>query len=105
MIGSNSNGPVGAAYNPGDNLHKGMAADPPRQSNMEVEALKAEIRHLRTILRSIDELFGEAVQDDCENGVKWLNERASSKYLAEYPHTRAAISFSHKAIRAALGEE
>jgi predicted nucleic acid-binding Zn-ribbon protein len=72
------------------------------EQNVEVARLTAENEKLREALASIDELFSEAAQDDCENGVRWLNEQAASKYLAEYPHTRAAISFAHKVARAAL---
>jgi chromosome segregation ATPase len=66
------------------------------------DRILAENEKLREALASIDELFSEAAQDDCENGVRWLNERAASKYLAEYPHTSAAISLVHKTARAAL---
>lgn len=30
--------------------------------------------------------------DDCENGVKWLNEAASAKFAKDYPHLRAALN-------------
>ena len=71
----------------------------------EVLEAVAEIERLRTVLASIDEQFWQAAQDDCENGVRWLNESAASKYLSEYPHTKAAISFAHKAVRVALEEK
>ena len=63
------------------------------------------IKQLEAALRAIDEQFADAAQDDCENGVRWLNARAAEKYLYEYPHTSAAISFAKKVARAALGEE
>ena len=60
------------------------------------------IAQLEAALRAIDEQFAAAAQDDCENGVRWLNKRAAEKYLYEYPHTSAAISFAKKVARAAL---
>ena len=39
----------------------------------------------------ISDLIGEAVQADCENGVRWLNERAAAAYMKEYPATLAAL--------------
>ena len=62
------------------------------------------IAQLEAALRAIDEQFAEAAQDDCENGVRWLNKRAAEKYLYEYPHTSAAISCACKVARAALEE-
>ena len=70
----------------------------------EKEQQAAQIERLRAALRSIDELFADAAQDDCENGVRWLNKRAAETYLYEYPHTSAAISFAKKVARAALEE-
>lgn len=58
----------------------------------ENEKLRAEIERLRAALEAVDEALNDAAQDDCESGVKWLNERAAEKYLKEYPHTSAAIS-------------
>lgn len=43
-------GPVGAQYNITDNPHKGRAMDPPRQLDIELEALKAYIRQLEAAL-------------------------------------------------------
>ena len=43
------------------------------------------------------EMFDEAVQGDCENGVRSLNEIAARNYLKEAPLTREVIN----AIRAA----
>ena len=69
-----------------------------------IEEAADEIIKLRAALHEIDMVFQEAAQDDCENGVSWLNKRAALTYLKEYPHTSAAISFAHKAAQAALGE-
>ena len=44
--------------------------------------------------------FSDAVQADCENGVKWLNERAAKAYLKDAPDTLAAIREGEEAIRA-----
>jgi len=62
-----------------------------------------EISKLRSALEAVDEALNDAAQDDCENGVKWLNEKAAEGYLKEYPHTSAAISKVINLIRAALG--
>ena len=69
-----------------------------------ITALRADNERLRAALASIDELLSQAAQDDCENGVKWLNERAAERYLATYPHTSAAILYAHKVARAALAQ-
>ena len=69
-----------------------------------ITRLRADNERLRAALASIDELFSQAAQDDCENGVRWLNERAAERYLARYPHTSAAISYAHKVARAALAQ-
>jgi hypothetical protein len=50
-----------------------------------------EIERLRAGVDRISDLFGDAVQADCENGVRCLNERAAKRYLAEFPATLAAI--------------
>jgi len=44
--------------------------------------------------------FSDAVQADCESGVKWLNERAAKAYLKDAPDTLAAIREGEEAIRA-----
>ena len=43
------------------------------------------------------EQFGDAVQADCEHGVRSLNEMAAAQYLAEAPMTRQVINAIHKA--------
>jgi hypothetical protein len=65
-------------------------------------AQEAENAKLRAALEAVDEALNDAAQDDCENGVKWLNEKAAEGYLKEYPHTSAAISKVINLIRAAL---
>lgn len=62
-----------------------------------------EIERLRAALKEIDNELNTAAQDDCENGVKWLNERAAEGYLKEYPCTLACISKVLRITRAALG--
>jgi hypothetical protein len=62
-----------------------------------------QIGKLREALEEIDNELNTAAQDDCENGVKWLNERAAEGYLKEYPCTLAAISEVHRIVRAVLG--
>jgi hypothetical protein len=71
----------------------------------ELKDAADEIKRLREALDQIADLFSLAVQDDCENGVKWLNERAAADYLKEYPETRKAIHETHVIISAALGED
>ena len=36
--------------------------------------------------------LAQALCDDCENGVKWLNEAAAAKFAKDYPHLRKALS-------------
>jgi hypothetical protein len=53
-------------------------------------------------LEDILEMLDEAVQADCEHGVRSLNERAAQKYLMEYPATLAAIGNIRNRIRLAF---
>ena len=69
-----------------------------------IEALSAENERLREALERIGDELSTCGPDDCENGVRSLNERAASLYLKEYPHTAAAIKFAIHTIRAALGD-
>lgn len=43
------------------------------------------------LAEQISALLSDAVQADCENGVRWLNECAASNYLKEYPETLSAL--------------
>lgn len=86
-----------------------MTKSEAKQLDIEIEALKAEkfalfagVRLLELVLDDIDNELNEAAQDDCENGVKWLNENAASKYLKEYPHTASAIKSIVATIREVL---
>lgn len=65
-------------------------------------AMIERIRELEAAFRGVDDDFSDAVQADCENGVRWLNERAASYYLKEYPATAAAIQSAIETARAAL---
>lgn len=68
----------------------------------EIERLRAENEQL---LNGYDQILGhlsDAVQSDCENGVRVLNEIAAKNYLKEYPETRAAFHAIGKIARAAL---
>lgn len=69
------------------------------------ERLEERVRVLSEALQAIDDEFSDAVQSDCENGVRSLNERAASRYLKEYPATAGAIQFALETARAALGEQ
>ncbi len=64
----------------------------------------AEIERLRALLNRIAKELSQAGIDDCESGVKWLNERAAENYLKEYRHTKAAIGTVIDLARAALKE-
>ena len=64
-----------------------------------------EIERLRAALQEIIYLFLDAVQSDCENGVRSLNEKAYEKYLSDYPATLAAIHSMNGIIDAALAGE
>jgi hypothetical protein len=57
-----------------------------------------EIERLQKKLLQIDILFSDAVQSDCENGVRSLNEKAYTNYLKEYPATLLAIQNMHDII-------
>ena len=61
-----------------------------------------EINRLRAALQEISYLFLDAVQSDCENGVRSLNEKAYAKYLSDYPATLAAIHSMNGIIDDAL---
>ena len=70
----------------------------------EIDLLCAENKRLRALLNRIAEELSQAGIDDCESGVKWLNERAAENYLKEYRHTKAAIGTVIDLARAALKE-
>jgi hypothetical protein len=46
----------------------------------------------RQATESIADALSDALQSDLENGVKWLNERASERFTADYPELRKAIA-------------
>ncbi len=46
---------------------------------------------VRVALEQAADELAQALCDDCENGVKWLNEAASAKFAKDYPHLRAAL--------------
>jgi hypothetical protein len=56
----------------------------------------------RAALEDIWDLLDEALQADCEHGVRSLNEMAARNYLIEYPGTLSAIEAIHTIIRAEL---
>ena len=70
-----------------------------------LQQLADDNARLRGTLRKISDLFGDAVQSDCENGVRSLNERAAAKYLAEFPDTLDAICQTQDLIDATLTTE
>ena len=79
---------------------------PPRPApDMLCYAAADEIERLRAALQEIIYLFLDAVQSDCENGVRSLNEKAYAKYLSDYPATLAAIHSMNGIIDAALAGE
>jgi c-di-AMP phosphodiesterase-like protein len=50
----------------------------------------ARLRKFADLIQSatandIDDMFMDAVQNDLENGVKWLNENASREFNKNYP--------------------
>lgn len=65
-------------------------------------AADARVKALEAALQQISDLFGDAVQADCENGVRWLNERAAANYLKDAPETLAAIRKTQDIIATAL---
>lgn len=62
----------------------------------------AEIERLRSALANIDNELVQAMTDDCENGVAWLNVQSAEKYLHDYRYTKQAIEKSINIARAAL---
>lgn len=76
------------------------------------ERLRSDNEQLRAreemLLKGYDEILdhlSDAVQSDCENGVRALNEIAAKNYLKEYPETRAAFHAIGEIARAALAEQ
>lgn len=63
-----------------------------------------EIERLREALREVEDLLIDAMQSDCEHGVRSLNEQAAAEYLVDFPATRNAFHQSIDIARAALGE-
>lgn len=68
----------------------------------QIATLRADNERLRAALEDVGDMLIQAAQDDCENGVKWLNERAAQRYLAVYPETAKAIGAAVSLIRVAL---
>jgi hypothetical protein len=69
------------------------------------QAASAErIKALEELLNHAEDLFDWAVQSDCENGVRSLNEAAAATYLADAPATKAAILEIRELTRALLKE-
>ena len=66
------------------------------------EYWKARADKAEALLETISDLLSDAVQSDCENGVKSLNERAAANYLKDAPDTLAAIRKTQEMIWAAL---
>jgi len=94
---------IAAAYRQGQYDDDHLKAD--AEAYRAGQAASAErIKALEEALERIDGLFGDAVQFDCENGVRSLNEAASARYLADAPETKAAIHESLEIIRALLKE-
>lgn len=71
----------------------------------EIDRHRAENDRLRDIFEQIDDELVQAAVDDCENGVKWLNERAAENYLREYRHTKDAIHKVIELTRAGASDE
>ena len=66
------------------------------------DALVEKVAELEGALQSISDLIGDAAQDDCENGVRWLNERAAAAYLKDFPATLTALRKAQEIIDAVL---
>ena len=73
--------------------------------NKIIDDYEEEHSKLREKLLQIGDLFSEALQSDCENGVRSLNEKAYANYLKEYPATLVAIQNMNDIIDAALAGE
>ncbi len=60
-------------------------------------AIQAALDEARAAERErISDNVWDAVMDDCENGVKWLNETASEKLMMNYPALWAALGAIRK---------
>jgi hypothetical protein len=68
------------------------------------DGIKLRLAELEGALEWIADQFSDAVQADCENGVRCLNERAASNYLKDAPATLAAIHCVQDKINTLLGE-
>ena len=75
------------------------------EQQLDIVTLGQEVGRLLSGYDQILDHLSDAVQSDCENGVRVLNEIATKNYLKEYPETRAAFHAIGKIGRAALGEE
>ena len=58
----------------------------------------AKILRQERAFDKIAELLSDAVQCDCEHGVRSLNERATANYLKEYPATLDALGKIQKIV-------
>lgn len=58
------------------------------QAQMTAYAAEA----VRVALEDAASTLAQALCDDCENGVQWLNIAASEKFSKDYPHLRKAIN-------------
>jgi hypothetical protein len=72
---------------PQDRYHNGAVLLYSEHQILEYGALCA-----RQATESIADALSDALQSDLENGVKWLNERASERFTADYPELRKAIA-------------
>ena len=56
-----------------------------------IKELEARVAELEAALEEVSDLLSDAMQADCENGVRVLNEAAAKAYLSGYPSTRWAV--------------
>ena len=62
------------------------------------------IKELEAALEKVSDLLSDAVQADCENGVRSLNEAAAANYLKDFRHTREALTGIQAVCRSMLKE-
>lgn len=72
---------------------KATARGPDDRLANELDGAAAEIEQLRAWIEDVQ----DALTDDLENGVAWLNDEASKKFAKEYPRLLEALNKSREA--------
>lgn len=54
--------------------------------------MAARIYQLEAQVKTLQDMFSDALQSDLEHGVKWLNENASKEFHEKYPMLTQALN-------------